>query len=145
MQITCRWITPRINCCRSLSSLQRDKYGHTCALLSRSHIASISPVMTYVSGLPPDMEKSTVVSRVLGKQFSNNQPISLFPMFSLTSRMIFSTAWLLNFRLASGIRTTGKSAPLPPPLPAPLNRPPTFAPSASRGPAIIAPPANIDC
>lgn len=53
---------------RSRSSfLQSGRYGHTCAALSRSQRAGMSPVMIKAS-LPCGSKVSTVVSRVLGKQ-----------------------------------------------------------------------------
>ena len=49
-----------------------------------------------------------MVSSVLGKQLPNIQASSLLPMDDWTRAMVFSTAGLLNFRFASGMRTTGK-------------------------------------
>src|ERR1019366_959190 len=60
-------------------------------------------------GRPSIMEKSTVVSSVLGKQLPNIQAISWLPMWDCTSWMARSTATLLNLRLLSGVRTTGNS------------------------------------
>ena len=52
----------------------------------------MSPVITKVSGTPLAIEKSTVVSSVFGKQFSNIQANSGFEMAFLTFKIVSSTA-----------------------------------------------------
>ena len=76
----------------------------TCALESRSHIALMSPVMTSVSGRLLRVPKLTVVSRVLGKQFSKSQASSGSAIARLTSEILASTAALTNFRWAASGR-----------------------------------------
>jgi hypothetical protein len=49
------------------------------------------------------------VSNVFGKQLPNIHASSLLPMLAPTCAITCSTAGLLNFRLDSGVRTTGKS------------------------------------
>jgi len=75
----------------------------------------MSPVMTNVSGTPPSpplSRKFTVVSRVLGKQFSNSQAISGAAIRALVSRMVSSTAGESNFRSAgAGRRDENGPAP----------------------------------
>jgi hypothetical protein len=64
-------MTPSRSAARRGSFVANCTYGHTCAEESRSHMASMSPVMTNVSGLPSSVSGKTVVSRVLGKHRSN--------------------------------------------------------------------------
>ena len=54
------------------------------------------------------MLKSTVVSKVLGKQLPNIHASSLLPMEPPICAITCSTAALVNFLLDSGVRTTGK-------------------------------------
>src|ERR1035438_572703 len=105
-----RWITPPSIRCSLGSCLASGRYGHTCAVESRSHMASISPVMTNVSGLPSSSPARTVVSSVFGKQFSNIHPNCGSAMVFLISSMRLSTAGLVKWRWASGGRWLVKVA-----------------------------------
>ena len=99
MHFTCRLITPAMRSFRSGSCGASDTYGHTWAVESRSHMAFISPVITNVSGRPSFMEKLTVVSRVLGKQFEKSHASSLSaPRNDSISLIVSSTALLRNRR-----------------------------------------------
>src|ERR1035437_10392433 len=97
MHFIWRFITPAMSCLSSVSPLVRERYGQTCAVESRSHMALMSPVITNVSGLPSIILKFTVVSSVLGKQFSNNQANSGSAIAFLTVAIVSSTALLVNF------------------------------------------------
>jgi hypothetical protein len=62
-------------------------------------MASISPVMTKVSGLPFFTLYLTVVSSVLGKQFSNIQRNFSSFILGFASSMAASTAFEMKFLL----------------------------------------------
>ena len=109
MQRVCRWMTPLMSARSSSSSGVRGRYGQTWAVESRSHMASMSPVMTKVSGLPSTVPKSTVVSRVFGKQFWKSHANSGSEMSSETWRMVSSTALEVNRRSPGGGRLEEKS------------------------------------
>ena len=66
MHRACRAISPRNSVRNAGSRLASGRYGWTCAELSRSHMQSISPVMTNASGLPSTAPMNTVVSSVFG-------------------------------------------------------------------------------
>ncbi len=104
MQRVWRFTTPASMVRSFRSSRASGRYGHTCAAESRSHMASISPVITKVSGRPPISPVRTVVSRVFGKQFSNIHASSGSAMDFFTRAMVASTASLVNLRSASGGR-----------------------------------------
>ena len=109
MHLVWRLITPFTSSPSFASSFTNGIYGQIWAVLSLSHIASISPVITYVSGLPSMISKSTVVSNVFGKQFSNNQASSGFAICFLMRTIAASIASLVNFRSANGGRLLTKS------------------------------------
>jgi hypothetical protein len=67
-------------------------------------MASMSPVMTKVSGFPSRVPKSTVVSRVLGKQLEKSQASSGSAISPDTRRMVSSTAGDENRRSPMGGR-----------------------------------------
>ena len=67
-------------------------------------MASMSPVMTKVSGLPSFRVYLTVVSNVLGKQFSNIQRSFSSLIFGLVSVMTASTAFEVKCRLSGAGR-----------------------------------------
>src|ERR1035438_5255966 len=71
----------------------------------------MSPVMTKVSGFPLNSPDCTVVSKVLGKQFSNSHANSGSAIDFLTCWILASTASLVNLRFASGGRRLGKEPP----------------------------------
>src|SRR5690554_6430102 len=85
-------MTPAMSCFRGSSFLVSDKYGQTCAEESRSHMASMSPVITNVSGFPSTIRNWTVVSNVFGKQFSNIQAILGSFILAFTLTIVLSTA-----------------------------------------------------
>jgi len=72
-------------------------------------MASMSPVITNVSGLPFCMLKLTVVSRVLGKQFSNIHASLGSFILAFTLAMVCSTAADLKWRspVAGRLETYG--------------------------------------
>ena len=65
-------------------------------------LASISPVITNVSGLPLRVECFTVVSNVFGKQFSNSQASSGSAIDWQTFSIVASTAGLTKLRFLIG-------------------------------------------
>ncbi|MPM67178.1 hypothetical protein SDC9_114095 [bioreactor metagenome] len=67
-------------------------------------MASMSPVITKVSGFPFLIEKFTVVSNVFGKQFSNIQANFSSLILDLTLVMVVSTALETNFLSETGGR-----------------------------------------
>src|SRR4030095_6582598 len=71
----------------------------------------MSPVITYVSGRLSCVPKVTVVSSVLGKQFSNSQASSGSAIPFFTSTIFASTASLRNFRCPAAGRLFGNSSP----------------------------------
>ena len=70
MQMLRNWRrrSPRSSVASCASSFAKRRYGHTCALLSRSHKAGMSPVITKVSS---SLQVLTVVSSVFGRHCSN--------------------------------------------------------------------------
>ena len=72
-------------------------------------MASMSPVITKVSGRPPFSEKRTVVSSVFGKQLSNSHPSSGSATSPFTAAIVASTAGLVNRRSPTGGRREGKA------------------------------------
>ena len=102
-----RWMTPRISRSRSASSATEVRYGQTCALESRSHIASMSPVRTNVSGRSSEPPATIVVSSVLGSvpSSSRRRPGSAIRAAAVLMRR--STASLWAARSAGAGRSQG--------------------------------------
>ena len=90
-----RWMTPRMSRSRSASSRTEVRYGQTCALESRSHIASMSPVRTNVSGRSSEPPATIVVSSVLGSvpSSSRRRPGSAIRADAALMRRSMASLW----------------------------------------------------